>query len=158
MLMRRLLFAALILLAISIATPIAAQSSTRCVTPREACAFFDTYLAAFNQRDWTAFRATLADDITVMFDSPVLSERQDGILAVEKAFSRVFPPADRRPNKLPPPLQPENLLVQDLGDVVIVSFHLRAPKEVARRTVVMHRTAAGWRVVHIDASSFELPS
>ena len=125
--MRRLPFAALILLATAVAAPVAAQSATRCVTPREACAFFDTYRAAFNQRDWSAFRATLADDITVMFDSPVLSERQDGILAVEKAFSRVFPPAGSRPSQLPPPLQPENLLVQDLGDVVIVSFHLRAP-------------------------------
>ena len=105
-----------------------------------------------------AFRATLADDITVMFDSAMLPERQDGIVAVGKAFSRVFPPAGSRPSQLPPPLQPENLLVQDLGDVVIVSFHLRAPKEVARRTVVMQRTAAGWRVVHIDASSFELQS
>ena len=156
--MRRLLIAALIFLAIPVASPVAAQGATRCVTPTEACAFFDTYLAAFNQRDWNAFRATLADDITVMFDSPMLSERQDGIVAVGKAFSRVFPPAGSRPSQLPPPLQPENLLAQDFGDVVIVSFHLRAPKEVARRTVVLHRTTAGWRVVHIDASSFELQS
>ena len=156
--MRRPLITALIFLAIPFASPVAAQSATRCVTPKDACAFFNTYLAAFNQRDWSAFRATLADDITVMFDSAMLPERQDGIVAVEKAFSRVFPPAGSRPSQLPPPLQPENLLVQDLGDVVIVSFHLRAPKAVARRTVVMQRTAAGWRVVHIDASSFELQS
>ena len=156
--MRRLPIAALFFLAISVAPPVAAQGATRCVTPKDACAFFDTYLAAFNQRDWSAFRATLADDVTVMFDSAMLPERQDGIVAVGKAFSRVFPPAGSRLTQLPPPLQPENLLVQDLGDVVIVSFHIRAPKEVARRTVVMQRTAAGWRVVHIDASSFELQS
>ena len=53
----------------------APQSATGCVTPREACAFFDAYLDAFNRRDWEAFRATFDDGITVMFDRPAPPER-----------------------------------------------------------------------------------
>ena len=130
----------------------ATQSATGCVTPREACAFFDAYLDAFNRRDWEAFRATFDDGISVMFDTPAPPQRRDGRAAVEEFFLRVFPPPGQsRP--LPPSIRPEALLAQDFGDVVVVSFHIRGGDELARRTVVLRRTAAGWRVVHIHASS-----
>lgn len=149
--MRSLLLIMIALLAGS-ASPLSAQSGTGCVTPRDACKFFDAYLAAFNHRDWDAFRATFDDNITVMFDRPAPPDRQDGRAAVEEFFRRVFP-APGQSSQLPPPLQPEQLLAQDLGGVVIVSFHIRAPGEFVRRTVVLHKTPAGWRVVHIHASS-----
>ena len=146
----------LLVMSLSIVGPAAAlpsaQSGTGCVTPRDACAFFDGYLEAFNRRDWDVFRATLDDSITVMFDRPASPDRRDGRAAVEEMFRRVFPrPGESGP--LPPPVRPEQLRVQDLGGVVIVSFHFRTPGEVARRTVVLHRASSGWRVVHIHASS-----
>ncbi len=129
-----------------------AQGGTGCVTPRDACAFFDAYLEAFNRRDWDVFRATFDDNITVMFDRPASPDRRDGRAAVEEMFRRVFPrPGESGP--LPPPVRPERLLVQDLGGVVIVSFHFRSSGEVARRTVLLHKASTGWRVVHIHASS-----
>lgn len=146
------MIAVLVFAALLGATPVAAQSTTGCVTPREACAFFDAYLDAFNRRDWEAFRATFDDGITVMFDKPAPPQRRDGRAAVEEFFLRVFPPPGQsRP--LPPPIRPEGLLAQDLGDVVVVSFHMRDGSEIARRTVVLRKTSSGWRVVHIHASS-----
>lgn len=148
------MIAILIVTALLGTAPAPAQSATGCLTPREACAFFDAYLDAFNRRDWEAFRATFDDGITVMFDTPAPPERRDGRAAVEEFFLRVFPaPGQSRP--LPAPLRPENLLAQDLGDVVVVSFHMRASDDVARRTVVLRKTPSGWRVVHIHASSRE---
>ena len=153
--MRFLPLAMFALLAGSAASPLPAQSATGCVTPRDACAFFDAYLSAFNRRDWDAFRATFDDSITVMFDRPAPPDRRDGRVAVEDFFRRVFPPPGQ-PSQLPPPVRPDHLLAQDLGDVVIVSFHILAPGELARRTVVLHKTPVGWRVVHIHASSSDL--
>ena len=135
--MRSLLLAVIALLAGPAGAHLPAQSSTGCVTPRDPCAFFDAYLAAFNHRDWDAFRATFDDSITVMFDRPAPPDRRDGRVAVEEFFRRVFPPPGQ-PGQLPPPVRPDHLLAQDLGDVVIVSFHIRAPGELARRTVVLH--------------------
>ena len=154
--MRVLPFVALILIAASASAPAEAQSATGCTRPRVACALFDTYLAAFNHRDWNAFRATLSDDVTVMFDFPPQPERRDGRVAVEEFFRRVFPPEGTPPSQLPPPVQPDQLLAQDLGDALVVSFHIRTPEELGRRTVVLHKTAAGWRVVHIHGSSFAI--
>jgi ketosteroid isomerase-like protein len=152
----RITMFAVIALALWLGTaPLPAQSGTLCTTPRDACEFFDAYLAAFNRRDWEAFRATFADDITVMFDGSAVAERRDGRAAVEEAFRRVFPKPGAEPPEPPSPLQPANLRVQDLGEVVIISFHLRAPAGVSRRTVVLQRRAGGWRVVHIHASSLD---
>lgn len=138
------------------ARPVAAQSHTTCVSPADACVFFNAFLAALNRRDWDAFRATFADDISVMFDSRDQPERRDGRAAVEEMFRAVFPAAGAPARLTMPAVQPDNLLTQDLGDVVIISFHIRSPGATGRRTIVLHRTAAGWRVVHIHASSFGL--
>lgn len=130
------------------------QPVAGCTVPTEACAFFAGYLDALNRRDWERFRATFDDRITVMFDRPGPPQRRDGRAAVEELFRRLFPPSG--PGKVtPPPLVPEQLLAQDLGDTVVVSFHIRSSDEIARRTVVLHRTSNGWRVVHIHASSFD---
>lgn len=125
---------------------------TGCEQPREACALFNQFLSALNARDWEAFRATFDDEITVMFDRPGPPQRQNGRTAVEALFRRIFPAAGERPAP-PPAIQPDGLVAQDLGDAVVVSFHIRGADETARRTVVLHRTARGWRVVHIHASS-----
>jgi hypothetical protein len=151
-------FAAAILLCLTTAgiSPISAQATAGCVQPKDACAFFTSYLAAFNHRDWQAFRATFADDITVMFDRPAPPERQTGRAAVEAMFSRVFPAPGSPAGPLPPPLVPEDLLAQDLGDAVVISFIARGPGVLARRSVILHRTPVGWRVAHIHASSSDI--
>src|SRR5688572_24182952 len=159
--MRRSLFVVALLFValtgIGGATVRADQAPAVCTVPRDACGFFNAYIDAFNRRDWEAFRATFSDDITVMFDSPVVSERRDGRAAVEEAFARVFPPPGTQPTQPPSQMKPENLRVQDLGDVVIISFHLRAAGVVSRRTVVLQRRTGGWGVAHIHASSPKLP-
>lgn len=113
--MRSLPFAALMMIAMPVESSPAAEPQTGFITPREACAFFDSYLSAFNRRDWDAFRATLADGITVMFDSSALPKRRDGKVAVEDAFLRVFPTPGKPLKQLPPPVMPAKLLAQDFG-------------------------------------------
>lgn len=130
-----------------------------CDGPADLCAFFDRYLAAFNARDFEAFRATFADDITVFFDRPLPPERA-GRAAVEAVFRRGFayshPPAGTPQPPLPPPLVPLDLHLQLYGDVAVISFLVRNPGELARRTVVVRRQPGGWRVVHIHASSADI--
>jgi hypothetical protein len=134
-----------------------AQSPSTCTEPRDACAFFTTFVSAFNRRDWPAFQATLDPDVSVIFDRPGPPARQDGRAAVDAVFRLIFP--DRPPEGSAPPSQirPLQLRTQDFGDVVVVSFQLAAPGATGRRTLVLHRGAAGWRVVHIHGSSSSAP-
>lgn len=154
----RTLAPVLALLVGSAASPVRAQSPSECQAPRDACALFDRFFGAFNSRDWDAFRVTLSDDVSAMLDAPDHPERLDGRAAVEEFFHRVFPPTGSQPRRVPPPVHPDSLLVQDLGDAVVVSFHLRYPDTIARRTIVLHKTPLGWRVVHIHGSSFDRSS
>jgi SnoaL-like domain len=130
-----------------------AQEPTTCGEPRDACAFFDTFVSAFNRRDWPAFQATLDPDVSTIFDRPGPPRRQDGHVAVESIFRLIFPDAPLAAGTVPFQIHPQQLRAQAFGDVVVISFHLPDAGAVGRRTLVLHRTPAGWKVVHIHGSS-----
>lgn len=138
----------------------AASATAACDAPRDLCDFFDRYLKAFNTRDFDAFSATFADDITFFVDRPFPPERVDGRTAVEAIFRPGFAPfrsgASTAAPPLPPPLVPVNLRMQVIGDVAVISFVVHNPMEVARRTLVAHKGPDGWRIVHIHGSSADV--
>ena len=137
---------------------VGAQAPSDCSTPRDACAFFAKFVSAFNRRDWPAFQATLAPDVSAIFDRPGPPTRQDGHVAVEAVFRLIFPDAPVSGAAPPSQIVPLQLRTQDFGDVVIASFQLAGTTAMGRRTLVFHRAAAGWQVVHIHGSSSTAPS
>ena len=137
--------------------PLRAQAPPACPGPADVCAFLTTFLSALNRRDWDAFRGTFAEDITVIFDRPGPPQRQEGRAAVEAVFQNIFPAPGSPPGPTATPVLPDSLMVQALGDVAVVSFHVRHADQLGRRTLVFHRTADGWKVVHIHGSSAPLP-
>jgi ketosteroid isomerase-like protein len=145
-------------LAVNALRGLGAQSTTACAEPRDACAFFTTFVSAFNRRDWPAFQATLDPDVSVIFDRPGPPTRQDGHIAVEAVFHLIFPDAPAVEGASPSQIRPLQLRTQDFGDVVVVSFQLADPNSIGRRTLVLHRTAAGWKVAHIHGSSSTAPT
>ena len=138
----------------------AARQVQACSGPAGVCELVTRFLDAFNARDFDAFRSTFADDITFFVDRPFPPQRLDGRLAAEGVFRAGFgafnPPAGGVVPPLPPPLIPIDLRVQAFGDVAVVSFVVRRPTEVARRTLVLHHGPVGWRVIHIHASSADV--
>ena len=135
-----------------------AQQQFECSGNPEVCAFVNHFIGAFNERDWKQLRACFADDITVMFDSPSFPERKNGRAAVEAMFRPLFPDSGATQGANRFNLKPENVLIQDLGNVAVVSFHLRQAGEIARRTLILRKNKSSWEIAHIHASSFELPS
>jgi ketosteroid isomerase-like protein len=114
------------------------------------------FLAAFDSLQWEQFRGYFADDVTMFFPFPQVAGRADGRGAVEGVF-RGFFDAQRtaRTREGRPMVQgiaPRDLRVQMAGpDVAVVSFHLGA-EAPSRRTLVFHRAAGEWKVVHWHAS------
>jgi ketosteroid isomerase-like protein len=143
----------IVLLAVSSLRDLGAQSTPACSEPRDACAFFTSFVSAFNRRDWPAFQATLDPDVSVIFDHPGPPARQDGHMAVEAVFHLIFPDAPAVDGASPSQIRPLQLRTQDFGDVVVVSFQLADPDATGRRTLVLHRTSAGWKIAHIHGSS-----
>jgi ketosteroid isomerase-like protein len=77
--------------------------------------------------------------------------RIEGKQATLLWFGRFFDSLRKRGAS--PGIQPQDLLVQDYGDVAIATFHLGSGESVGRRTVVLRRQGGEWTIAHLHASS-----
>ena len=144
---------AFVVLVLAIALPCTAPAQSSCIQPAETCAFFNTFLTALNKRDWPAFRATLDDSISIFLEDPAPGQRFDGRTPAESLFANIFPAPGTSPQSLPPAIVPTHLRIQSFGDVAIITFEILRPQILARRTLVVHRGAHGWHMVHIHGSA-----
>jgi quinol monooxygenase YgiN/ketosteroid isomerase-like protein len=133
--------------------PVAAAPGAAEADARAALALF---LAAFENLEWDRFRQCFDDAATVFFPAPTAADRSSGRVAFEARFTEVFTEI-RRAAPAGPPFQrltPEDLHVEMLGaEAAVATFHLRNAQRLARRTVVLRKRAAGWRIVHLHATN-----
>jgi len=117
---------------------------------REALANF---VVAFDNLNWETFRLAFSDDATVFYPR-AFPERANGRVEFEKTFKVVFDQI--RGNKSKPPymhIQPKEMRIQTFGNVAIATFHLDDRVGfLNRRTIVLHKTNDGWKIVHLHAS------
>jgi ketosteroid isomerase-like protein len=144
----------LFLLLLSRASFAQATSSSPETEVRAALAQF---IHAFENLDWEGFRTAFDDEATVFYPR-AFPERASGRAEFEKAFKVVF--EQIRDGKTAPAymhIEPRGLAIQMLGDTAIATFHLddRAGF-LNRRTLVLHQTGAGWKIVHLHASEVAL--
>jgi ketosteroid isomerase-like protein len=111
------------------------------------------FIQAFDNLDWDKFRLSFSDDATVFYPRGV-PDRAAGRAEFEKTFKVVF--EQIRGAKTRPPymdIEPEDLKLQSFGEIAIATFHLDdRPGFLNRRTIVLRRTSAGWKIVHLHAS------
>jgi len=151
--MTRLLLLPLSLLLLGICSNSFAQQSIDCKGPADICQFFNHFVTVFNDRDWNQFNECLAEDVTGLFDASFSPDRKNGRAAVAAMFRPMFPETGAAP-KDRFLIKPEDLLVQDLGDAAIITFHMRQPGQFSRRCFVLRKRNNKWEIVHINGSSF----
>jgi ketosteroid isomerase-like protein len=117
------------------------------------------FISAFNKLDWEKFK-TFFDDRATVIHPAQFPRRVEGKQEVEKAWLEVFSGIRTDSGKSSPPymhLEPRDLEIQMLDNVAIVTFHLdRGNNSIGRRTLVWHKTPAGWKIVHLHASNVDL--
>ena len=116
-----------------------------------------TFVDAFNDLDRSRMEACFLDDATVFHPLGSDGYRATGFwidLFDQWRAERPGPPYQN--------LQPRDLQIQRLGDeAAVATFHLEhRPEALGRRTIVLVRTPAGWKIAHLHASNFprETPS
>jgi len=116
------------------------------------------FIRAFENLDWEGFRQSFAEDATVFYPR-AFPQRANGRAEFEKTFRIVF--EQIRGNQTAPPylhIEPRDLSIQMLGETAIATFHLNdRPGFLNRRTLVLHKTPAGWKIVHLHASEVVMP-
>jgi ketosteroid isomerase-like protein len=107
-----------------------------------------TFVDAFNHLDRARMAACFLDDAPVFF--PWGGHRQTGFWADQFDNWRVERTGPRYLN-----IQPRDLQIQHFGEAAAVAtFHLEHdPKTLSRRTIVLCRTPAGWKIAHLHAST-----
>jgi ketosteroid isomerase-like protein len=120
-------------------------------TPQSLLAEF---LRAFSHLDLGAMLACFAPDVTAFFPVEYQHTRLKGKDAISAAFAAVLDHI-RSTGAVNLPLDADDLVVQQYDDTAVATFHLRSD-HLSRRTVVMRRDTAGWRIVHLHASNAPL--
>ena len=115
------------------------------------------WVAAFNALDLPAFLAAFDREATVFHPAPVDgSGKRVEPDQLERTWGETFASLKARSKRQGPPwldIAPRDLRVDRIGrDAAVVSFHLSNDAFPGRRTTVWHRTARGWRIVHLHAS------
>jgi uncharacterized protein (TIGR02246 family) len=102
--------------------------------------------------------STFAEDATAFFPTKSAA-RISGKTAIAEAFAALFGPKPR-----PTTITPREMVIQEMGDVAIVTAHLRdlpamPIREVStfpRRTFVLRHVEGRWLIVHLHASNYQL--
>ena len=116
------------------------------------------FVQAFDNLDWENFRLAFSDDATVFYPRG-FPERADGRDQFEKTFKLVFQQI-RNGRTVGPymDIQPKDMKIQVFGNIAIATFHLDdRPGFLNRRTIVLNKTGAGWKIVHLHASEVSTP-
>jgi uncharacterized protein (TIGR02246 family) len=143
-----LMSAALILLA----TPLGAQKRSDADDVKQV---IDTFLTTMIAADATRLGEMFADDATMFYPSPPFPMRRIvGRSDIEAAWRAGFA---RIPNRGAAPaqqIQPKRVQIQTYGDTAVVTFELESgPSRLGRRTFVLVRQRAGWKIAHLHASN-----
>jgi ketosteroid isomerase-like protein len=107
----------------------------------------EAFIETFNNLEWERFRRSFSDDVTVFFPFSQVPRRASGRAEVEGVFKLFFD--DLRKRRPGPPFQnivPQEMTVQMLGSVAVVTFHLGGGDSASQRTLVF--TEAEGRVAH----------
>lgn len=132
----------------------AAPESRPCVA---ATAASRAFLRDFENLDWTNFRRWFADDATIFFPIPEPPHRFSGRAEFEAQWTKVFAAIRSGSASKSPPfhrLPVHDFRCDPLGsDAALISFTLDNSERTGRRTLVWHRSAGRWRIVHLHASN-----
>jgi hypothetical protein len=117
----------------------------------------DGFIAALNGADVNAFIGFFTPDATLFFPLASLPLRLEDRQQIATAFAAFFEVVRKR-EPGPPYMNmiPVGTKIQLLGNVAVVTFHLKGEEAVSRRTLVLQKRSGKWLIVHLHASSLSL--
>lgn len=113
------------------------------------------FMEALNSLDADRMATYFADDITA-FVPLAQGERADGKAPVVEIFRRYCETTKKTTARTN--IVPEDLRVEREGDVAVVTFNVRSPDSILRRTFVFRHYPRGWLITHFHASNFRAPA
>ena len=113
------------------------------------------FLIAFSNRDYALFVPYFSEDATVFFPPSKAAPlgRVQGRSQIERTFKTIFDAYPPRSNRPPASIAPQDLLIQEVDGHAVVTFLLGSETARQRRTLVLRRVGAEWKIVHLHGSA-----
>ena len=114
----------------------------------------NNFVTAFNNFNWTTFRASFTDDATIFYPFWNQARRIRGRREIETAWLRIFPEFGDTKNTRKLQISPKDINIQLYRQTAIVTFHLGdGVNTLSRRTLIMVKEKRNWKIAHLHASS-----
>jgi ketosteroid isomerase-like protein len=124
------------------------------MTSSTARSVLETFLRALSRLDQGAMLDCFDPEATAFLPAEHQPARLEGACSIGNAFAAVLARV-RAMGAKSMPIDVEDVQVQQWGDTAVATFHLRT-EHLSRRTFVLRRRAAQWRIVHLHASNAPL--
>ena len=113
------------------------------------------FLTAFSNRDVARFMPFFFEDATMFFPPSAAAPtgRVRGRNQIEQTFRTIFAKYPPRAADSVVPIRPLDMLVEEFGDLSVVTFHLGNETARQRRTLVLRRLGGDWKIMHLHGSA-----
>jgi ketosteroid isomerase-like protein len=118
----------------------------------EALETLNQFLSAVISQNLEKIMAFFNEDAQMFSPLGTYAARLDGRAAIGKQFASIMEAIKSQPGGTIK-IEPQDLDARELApNAALITFHLRLPGPLHRRTFVMTRGASGWKIAHIHAS------
>ena len=110
----------------------------------------DGFFRAVESRDLDRITPYFEEDAQMFSPLGTYPARLDGRAAIIEQFKAISEALKQMPT--PIRIDPQEMVVREFGDIALVTFHLKLPGPLHRRSFILRKRDGRWRIAHIHAS------
>jgi uncharacterized protein (TIGR02246 family) len=110
----------------------------------------DGFFRAVESRDLDRVTPYFEEDAQMFSPLGTYPARLDGRAAIMEQFKAISEALKQMPT--PIRIDPHEMVVREFGDIALVTFHLKLPGPLHRRSFILRKRDGRWRIAHIHAS------
>jgi ketosteroid isomerase-like protein len=110
----------------------------------------DGFFRAVESRDLDRITPYFEEDAQMFSPLGTYPARLDGRAAIMEQFRAISEALKQMPT--PIRIDPQEMVVREFGDIALVTFHLKLPGPLHRRSFILRKRDGRWGIAHIHAS------
>jgi ketosteroid isomerase-like protein len=110
----------------------------------------DGFFRAVESRDLDRITPYFSEDAQMFSPLGTYPARLDGRAAIMEQFKAISEALKQMPT--PIRIDPQEMVVREFGDIALVTFHLKLPGPLHRRSFILRKRDGRWHIAHIHAS------
>ena len=110
----------------------------------------DRFFRAVESRELDRIAPFFEEDAQMFSPLGTYPARLDGRAAIMEQFKAISEALKQMPT--PIRIDPQEMVVREFGEIALVTFHLKLPGPLHRRSFILRKRDRHWHIAHIHAS------